>query len=57
MRLEARHRPTPHFGPRHADASVVAVAVRSGGGVILTGDQDDLAAIADGLFAVTIESV
>lgn len=41
----------------HVDATVVAVAVSAGGGLILTGDPNDLTAIADGLVGVTIESV
>lgn len=41
----------------HVDATVVAVAVSSGGGVILTGDPRDLAAIADGLVGIHIEPV
>lgn len=39
----------------HVDAAAVAVAAAAGGGVILTGDPDDLATIADGLTAIAIE--
>ena len=41
----------------HVDATAVAVAISAGGGLILTGDPDDLTAIADGIVGVTIESV
>jgi hypothetical protein len=41
----------------HVDATVVAVAVSRGGGVILTGDPSDLAALADGLFGIVVEPV
>ena len=41
----------------HVDATVVAVAVSRGGGVILTGDPRDLAALADGLIGITVEPV
>lgn len=40
----------------HVDATAVAVAA-DGGGVILTGDPDDLGAIADGLLNVAIEAL
>jgi hypothetical protein len=39
----------------HVGATVVAVAITAGGGVVLTGDPDDLTAIADGVVGVTIE--
>jgi hypothetical protein len=41
----------------HVDAAVVAVAVGTGGGVILTGDIDDLTALADGVLGITIEPI
>ena len=41
----------------HVDAAAVAVAISAGGGVILTGDPDDLCAIAEGVVGVTIEPV
>ncbi len=41
----------------HVGATVVAVAVSRGGGVILTGDPSDLAALADGLVGISIEPV
>jgi len=39
----------------HVDATVVATAARLGGGVILTSDQGDVAALADGLPGVSVE--
>ena len=39
----------------HVDATVVAVAVSRGGGVILTGDPRDLAALVDGLIGINVE--
>ena len=41
----------------HVDATVVAVAVSRGGGVILTGDPRDLAALADGLIGISVEPI
>lgn len=41
----------------HVDASVVAVALAAGGGVIVTGDPDDLDALSGGLPGVTIEAI
>lgn len=41
----------------HVDATVVAAAVAAGGGVIATGDPDDLATLAAGLPGITIEQV
>lgn len=41
----------------HVDASVVAVALAAGGGVIAAGDPNDLNALAAGLPGVTIEPV
>ncbi len=41
----------------HVDATVVAVAVSRGGGVILTGDPRDLAALADGLVGISVEPI
>lgn len=40
-----------------ADAHVVAVAVEAGGGVVLTGDPDDLARLAAASRTVTIEAL
>ena len=40
-----------------ADAHVVATAVESGGGVILTGDPKDLARLADPFRTVVVESL
>lgn len=52
--LLARHR----LGSQHhVDATVVATALASGGGVILTSDPDDLARLADGLVGIRIEPV
>jgi hypothetical protein len=39
----------------HVDATVVAVAVMAGGGVIATGDPDDIEALAQGLVGVTVQ--
>lgn len=40
---------------RHlADAHVVAVAVEAGGGIVLTGDEDDLAMLADPYPNITV---
>lgn len=41
----------------HVDASVVAVAVRSGGAVIATADVDDMSALAAGLLGVRVLGV
>jgi predicted nucleic acid-binding protein len=41
----------------HVDATVVAVALAGGGGVIATGDPAELSALADGLVGVTVLSV
>jgi len=41
----------------HVDASVVAVAVRSGGGVIVTGDVDDMSVLAEGVRGVRVVGV
>lgn len=41
----------------HVDATVVAVAASAGGAVVLTGDPDDLGALADGLLGVFIEQL
>ncbi len=41
----------------HVDAMVVAAAVSSGGGVILTGNVSDIPALADGLIGITVESI
>ncbi|HET8929671.1 MAG TPA: PIN domain-containing protein [Acidimicrobiales bacterium] len=41
----------------HVDASVVAVALAAGGGVIATGDPDDLGALAAGLPGLSVESI
>lgn len=41
----------------HVDAAAVAVTAAAGGGVILTGDRDDLGAIAASLINVTIEAL
>lgn len=41
----------------HVDAAAVAVAAAAGGGLILTGDPDDLSAIADGLINVAVEAL
>lgn len=41
----------------HVDATVVAVAVSNGGGVLLTGDSPDLTALSDGLPGLVVESV
>ena len=39
----------------HVDATVVAVAVTAGGGVIVTGDPDDMEALAAGLPGIGVE--
>lgn len=39
----------------HVDASVVAAALRLGGGVIITGDPSDLTDLSDGLPGIRIE--
>ncbi len=41
----------------HVDATVVAVAVAAGGGILVTGDPDDLRDLAADLPNVTIEAV
>lgn len=41
----------------HVDAAVVAVALAAGGGVIATGDPDDLAALAADLPGVAVEPI
>lgn len=41
----------------HVGASVVAVALAAGGGVIATGDPDDLDALATGLPGLSVESI
>lgn len=41
----------------HVDATVVAAAISSGGGVILTSDVGDIRALADGLVGITVESI
>lgn len=41
----------------HVDATVVAAAIHAGGGVILTGDPDDIAALASGLVGLTVEAL
>jgi len=38
----------------HVDATVVATAVRCGGGVILTSDKHDIAELADGVPNITV---
>lgn len=38
----------------HVDATVVATAVAAGGGVIVTGDPDDLSPLSSGIPAVTV---
>lgn len=38
----------------HVDATVAATAVAGGGGVIATGDADDLRALTDGLVGITV---
>lgn len=38
----------------HVDATVAAVAVAGGGGVIATGDTDDLSVLVEGLIGITI---
>ena len=39
----------------HVDATVVAAAIRLGGGVILTSDPVDIAALADGIPGIVVE--
>lgn len=39
----------------HVDATVVAVAIAAGGGVIATGDLEDIGALAEGIIGVTVE--
>lgn len=41
----------------HVDATVVAVALAAGGGVIATGDPDDIAALAVDVVGVAVEAV
>ena len=41
----------------HVDASVVAVAVQAGGGLIVTGDLDDISALAHGVRGVRVVGV
>lgn len=41
----------------HVDATVVAVAIAAGGGVIVTGDVDDLEALSAGLVGVVVEAI
>lgn len=41
----------------HVDATVVAVAIAAGGGVIATGDTDDIDALAGGIIGITVERV
>ncbi|WP_415103128.1 PIN domain-containing protein [Micropruina sp.] len=41
----------------HVDAAVVATALAAGGGVIATGDPDDLDALAAGLPGISVEVV
>ena len=38
----------------HVDATVVAVTVSAGGGVIVTGDPSDITALADGLVGISV---
>jgi predicted nucleic acid-binding protein len=38
----------------HVDATVIAAAIAGGGGVIVTGDPDDLTALAEGLVGIAI---
>ena len=38
----------------HVDATVVAVTVSAGGGVIVTGDPSDITAPADGLVGISV---
>ena len=39
----------------HVDATVVATAIRLGGGIILTCDQGDVEALSEGLPGITVE--
>jgi hypothetical protein len=41
----------------HVDAAVIATALSVGGGVVLTGDPDDLAALAEGTVGVSVETL
>lgn len=41
----------------HVDASVVAVAVQAGGGLIMTGDVDDMSALAQGVRGIRVVGV
>lgn len=41
----------------HVDATVVAVAVAAGGGVIATGDRDDIEALGADLVGIRIERI
>jgi predicted nucleic acid-binding protein len=41
----------------HVDASVVAVAINEGGGVILTADVSDFSALTAGMVAIKVRSV
>ena len=41
----------------HVDAAVVATAAQAGGGVIATGDVDDIVAISDGLPRIRVQTV
>lgn len=41
----------------HVDASVVAVAVLSGGGAVVTADVDDFSALAAGVSGVRVEGI
>lgn len=38
----------------HVDATVVSVAIAGGGGVIATGDSQDLSILAEGLVGITV---
>jgi hypothetical protein len=40
-----------------ADAHVVATAVEAGGGVVLTGDEDDLTMLAAAYANITVEAL
>jgi len=41
----------------HVDATVVAAAIAHGGGVVVTGDPNDLEVLADGLASISIRGV
>jgi PIN domain nuclease of toxin-antitoxin system len=41
----------------HVDAAVVGTAVRLGGAIIMTSDEDDIGALADGLPGVAVETL